>query len=183
MRSFRQLVEQLVYRIAGLPVAIRELPAIFRGKVDDPLRHSFANRYWRPDGVLDWLHIGCAVFAWPLALLLASAWFTARNGPLIRERSGKSLSAQFREQIRLYFLAGVLPPWYYIFSLHQDGNRRANSFIHRFEASTFKLLRPTHASPLNDKAQFAEFCIERGIRCIGTAMLLYGSPPVGRLPD
>jgi hypothetical protein len=121
----------------------------------------------------------------PLALPLACAWFTWRNGPVIRGRYGKSVRGQLAEQLKLYFSDGILPPWYYIFSLHDEGERRAGSFIQRFETKTcyFRLLKDRKGSPLNDKARFSSFCAEHGLRCVETSMSLDSADPGRRLPD
>jgi hypothetical protein len=117
--------------------------------------------------------------------VLASAWFTARNGPVIRRRYGKSIPAQFREQLRLYVSDGVLGPWYYIFSLYDGGEARAPSFIQRFETKTcyFRLLKRRKGTPLQDKTRFADFCAEHNIRTVGTVMRLNGDDPGEALPD
>ena len=127
--------------------------------------------YWRPRHLPHWV-------------LLAALWFTGRNGIVIRRRYGKSMSAQLREQLRLYFSAGVLPPWYYIFSLHDDGAARAATFIQRFETKTcyFRLLKRRKGSPLNDKSRFAVYCAEHGLRCAETLLTLAGSDPARRFP-
>ena len=92
---------------------------------------------------------------------------------------------QLADQLSLYFSAGILPPWYDIFSLHDDGKRRASSFIERFETKTcyFRLLKQRGGTPLQDKARFADFCAKHGIRTIETLMQLNGSDPGQSLPD
>lgn len=170
----------MIYRVAGLPVAMTAA----LGGSDDPLHAAFARRYWRPESAGEWAELAGAILLWPFALLLASAWFTARNGPVIRGRTGKSIPAQLREQFSLYLSDGILPPWYYIFSLHDDGARRAPTYIQRFETKTcyFRLLKRRKGSPLNDKSRFAEFCAKHGIRCVETLMSLEGTDPGQPLP-
>ena len=107
LAALRQSGERMVYRVAGLPLAV--------GTPDDSLHQVFARRYWRPRAPLEWAELVAALVLWPVALLAASAFFTARNGPVIRRRTGKSVAAQLREQLSLYFSDGVLAPWYYIF--------------------------------------------------------------------
>jgi hypothetical protein len=176
--------ERLVYRIAGLPVALGTLLG-FYGGAGNPLRSAFAHRYWHPDGLAEWTELLGAMVLWPIALLVACAWFTGRNGAVIRRRHGKGVVVQLAEQLRLYFAAGLLAPWYYIFSLHDDGKRRAPSFISRFETKTcyFRLLKTRKGSPLNDKRRFAEYCAEHGLRCIATLLSLNGNEITVRLPD
>lgn len=177
--------ERLVYRAAGLPVALGVLLGSFGGSDDDPLRSAFSRRYWHPESASEWAELLGGIVLWPLALLLASAWFTFRNGPVTRERYGKRLPTQIGEQLRFYFAAGVLAPWYYIFSLHDEGEKRADSFIQRFETKTcyFRLLKPRKGTPLNDKRRFAEFCAKHGIRTVETLMSLDGKDPGQPLPD
>jgi putative polysaccharide biosynthesis protein len=162
--------ERLLYRMAGLPVAVSSLFAGRSEEGADPLQITFARRYWHPRGAGEWSELIAGIVAWPLALLFASTWFTWRNGSVIRRRHGKRVPAQVREQLSLYFSAGVLPPWYYIFSLHDDGAARAATFIQRFETKPcyFPLLKRRKGSPLNDKARFAEFCTGHGLRCVET---------------
>lgn len=175
--------ERLVYRVAGLPVAIGALLA-GRG-ASQPLRSAFAHRYWHPQGSAEWLELVGAILFWPLGLLGASAWFTMRNGGVIRSRYGKGRLAQVAEQLNLYVSDGMLAPWYYIFSLHDDGERRASTFINRFETKScyFRLLKAHKGTPLNDKGRFAEYCAKNGLRCIPTLLELDGEQPRASLPD
>lgn len=177
--------ERMVYRIAGLPVAFGVLLGLYGGETGDPLRTAFAHRYWHPDGLGEWSELMGGLMLWPLALLVACAWFTWRSGTAVRIRHHKGVIKQLREQLKLYFSAGVLAPWYYIFSLHDHGEGRAASFIERFETKTcyFRLLKPRKGTPLNDKDRFARFCEERGIRCVPTLMHLDGEDPARYLPD
>src|SRR6185312_4091455 len=177
----RQSAERLIYRVAGLPVAM----GAALGGSDDPLHAAFARRYWRPESATEWAELAAAMILWPFGLLAASAWFTAHNGTVIRGRTGKRISAQLREQLALYFSDGILPPWYYMFSLHDDGARRAPTYIQRFETKTcyFRLLKRRKGSPLNDKRAFAEHCAKHGIRSVETLMTIDGAHPGEPLPD
>jgi hypothetical protein len=176
--------ERIVYRIAGLPVAVAA--SLGAGGGDDPLQSAFAWRYWHPDGAAEWSELFGGLLAWPLAVMLGSLWFTWRNGADIRRRYGKGVSAQFGEQLSLYFSDGVLAPWYYIFSLYDEGGRRrAHGYLQRFETkpNIFPLLKQRRGSPLNDKRHFADYCAERGIPSIPTVLHLDGSQPAASLPD
>ena len=177
----RQSAERMVYRVAGLPVA---LTAAF-GHSADPLHAAFARRYWHPQSASEWAELIASLILWPFGLLATSAWFTARNGAVIRSRYGKGIAAQIREQFALYFSDGILPPWYYIFSLHDDGARRARTYIQRFETKTcyFRLLKRRKGSPLNDKSRFAQHCAKHGIRVVETLMTIDGAAPGEPLPD
>jgi hypothetical protein len=181
--------ERLVYRAAGLPIALSALWIAVSGADGGdafPFDLTFASQFWHPQGASDFIELLIAAAALPIALPASIAWFTLRNGPEIRRRSGKSLSRQVRDQLRLYASAGVLPPWYYVFSLHDDSrSERARTFLQRFETKPFIFprLKPRRGSPLNDKAEFAEFCSAKGIACVETLMVIDGSVSGDKLPD
>jgi hypothetical protein len=182
--SFASRAERLVYRIAGLPVAFSGL--FSRNAADqDPLKLAFVWRYWRPQSFGEWAELIIALLTWPFALVLGSLWYTSRNGAIIRRRYGRGIAAQLADQFRLYFSAGVLGPWYYIFSLHEDGARRARTYIQRFETkpALFPLLKGYKGSPLNQKDRFAEYCSAHGLHCVEIIARLDGSPPTSPLPD
>jgi len=183
--SVADSAERMVYRIAGLPVAVSALLGVTSAQADDPLRAAFSTRYWHPQGVGEWVELGAAIVLWPVALVGACTWFTCRNGRVIRRRFGKSIPSQFKEQLQLYFRAGILSPWYYIFALHDEGEARAETFIQRFETKTcyFRLLKRRKGTPLQDKTRFAAFCAEHGIRTVETVMQLAGEDPREALPD
>jgi hypothetical protein len=176
--------ERLVYRVAGLPVAVGALLEKPGTDAVGTLRSAFAHRYWHPQGASQWAELIGGILLWPFGLLLSSAFYTWRNGPVIRSRHGKPIFSQFLEQLRLYFANGVLPPWYYIFQLHEDGKARAPTFIHRFETKTcyFRLLKRRKGTPLQDKTRFADFCAEHGIPTVETLMYLDGNAREGALP-
>ena len=185
----KQHAERLIYRVAGLPVALSAAWAAgHAGDIGDPglVDLIFASSYWHPAGASEWLELMFALVALPVALPLGALWFTVRNGPTVRRRGGKSLAKQVADQLRLYFTAGVLPPWYYVFSLHEDACRkRARSYLQRFETKPciFPLLKGHRGSPLNDKAEFAEYCALHSIRCVETIMRIDGEVPKQVLPD
>ena len=174
--SIASRAERLVYRIAGLPVAFSaSLLGSSATEGADPLQTAFAWRYWHPDGAGEWSELIGGLIAWPLALVIASFWFTVRNGRIIRRRDGTGITRQLVDQLRLYFSAGVLAPWYYVFSLH-DEPERAGSYLQRFETKPclFLLLKQKRGSPLNDKSRFAAYCAERQIRCVQNVLYLNG---------
>jgi hypothetical protein len=185
----KQSAERLVYRVAGLPVALSAAWAMARvgnGGDSSLVELAFASSYWHPASPGEWLELMLGIAALPVALPLGTLWFTARNGPTIRRRGGKSVSAQLLDQLRLYFSAGILPPWYYVFSLHEDAcSKTARSFLQRFETKPciFPLLKVPRGSPLNDKAQFAEYCAQHRVRCVETIMQIDGVIPKQVLPD
>lgn len=177
--------ERIVYRVAGLPVAVAALFAASTEEDADTLRAAFGWSYWHPEGFGDWSELLVGILAAPFVVALASGWYTWRNRGAIRSRYGKKMLPQIAEQLKLYRSAGVLAPWYYIFSLHEEGARRAPTFLQRFETKRclFPLLKSKKGTPLNDKGRFAAYCREHGIRCVPTLMELDGHDPGGELPD
>ena len=175
--------ERLVYRIAGLPVAVRRLFDRRGQASSDVIRAAYALAYWQ-GGWDNIAEIAVATLLWPFGLLAACLWFTARNGAFIRNRENKGLIRQFADQIRLYFAAGVLPPWYYIFRLH-SGQETAGSYLQRFEtkAGIYPLLRRGVWTELNDKKLFADFCADTGIPCVPYLLYLKDSGADALLPD
>lgn len=175
--------ERLVYRIAGLPVAVRELFDRSGNASADVIRGAYAVAYWHGgwDNVAE---IAVASLLWPLGLLVACLWFTARNGAFIRRRENKSLPRQFAEQIRLYFASGILPPWYYIFRLYK-AQEQAGAYLQRSEtkAGIYPLLRRGVRTELNDKKIFADFCRDNGVPCVPYLLYLDGSEVPASLPD
>ncbi len=176
--------ERLVYRVAGLPTALRYA----RREPISPaqtIRAAFARRYWHPANASEWLELAAGLLIWPVALILSVLWFTVRNGSSIARREGKTPIAQAAEQLALYFEAGVCGPWYYIFSLHRDGSRRAPTFLQRYETKwrAYYDLQPRPASNLTDKDQFAARCAAHGIRCVPTLLRLDGCSSSVELPD
>jgi putative polysaccharide biosynthesis protein len=185
--SIADHAERLVYRVAGLPVAMT-----VRGRAnaahgtDAVLDSAFAARYWRPADASGWIELIGGIIVSPFALVASCLWYTARNGPTVRSRGGKGLTRQFAEQLRLYFSAGVLAPWYYLFSLDEDGSsERARTFLQRFETKTslFVLLKKHKGTPLNDKARFTQYCAAHGIRCVPVIASLDGKSRPAGLPD
>lgn len=177
--------ERLLYRVAGLPVAVREL---FRSRgraAGDIIRTAFAIVYWSGD-LDDWLEIGAAGLLWPIVIVLGTVWFTIRNGPVIRKSEHKGLAMQAAEQLRLYFTDGVLSPWYYIFNLHQTPEHAAASgFLQRFETKTgiYPLLRQGVTTELNDKKIFADYCTMQGVPAVPYVWYLDGRFEASPLPD
>lgn len=181
--SIAERGERLIYRIGGLPVAFS---AAVLGRSREETDPAFAAHYWRPQDFGEWIELIAALALWPIALAGGALWYTTRNGAIIRRRTGRSVRAQLSDQLRLYFSAGVVAPWYYLFSLHDGPTReRARSFFQRFETKPFffKLLKKHKGSPLNDKVLFARHCEAHGVHCVETLMALQGNAPTGQLPD
>lgn len=174
--------ELLVYRIAGLPVAVRKLFDRHGRTSADVIRAAYALAYWQ-SGLDNIGEIAIAGLLWPVGLLAASLWFTAKNGAAIRRREHKSVVRQFGDQIRLYFTAGILPPWYYIFGLYgRDAD--ALAYLQRSETKggIYPLLRRGVWTELNDKKLFADFCAEHEIPHVEYLLHLNGAEAPVSLP-
>ncbi|PSJ16640.1 sugar-transfer associated ATP-grasp domain-containing protein [Nitrosomonas supralitoralis] len=80
----------------------------------------------------------------PFVIAALAMIFTMLNGRAIKKRTGKSIVRQFCEQFSLAARFAILPPWYYIFELHDDDKRsRAGEYLNRFEmkAGLYRFLR------------------------------------------
>lgn len=136
-----------------------------------------------------------AAFAlWPGVAVASIAWYTARNGPAIRHRTGKGLARQVAEQFAV-LRHSVAPRRYYVFGLYDDAKRaRARHYLHPLGAQqgVFKLLNRVLGGDtvaLKNKERFGRRCRERDLAAIETiAVVVKGavqhwgvSEP--RLPD
>ncbi|HYI42195.1 MAG TPA: sugar-transfer associated ATP-grasp domain-containing protein [Sphingomicrobium sp.] len=162
---------KLDYAVAGLPVAVRRTFGRRRSGPSDAIHDAFAYYFWRPmPGRLGYLRIVLAALTLPLLLARGMLSSTRRNGRLVAQRYGRSVGEQLRDQLHLFFRHGILPRWYYIFSLYEPGAReRAPSYIHRFETKAgglFTRLNARGRSPLNDKVGFAAHCEAHGVRTV-----------------
>lgn len=178
-------LESVIYVIAGLPIALRGVSAAPTPEAKI-IRRAFARRYWRPDSLNDAVALGLGLALTPVAVPAAAIWYTMRNGPAIRRRDGKSVAAQFVEQLRLYASVGILAPWYYVFSLHRDGRRRAPTFLQRCETKRgiYGLLRADVSTPLGNKQLFAERCAAVGVRSVAIELVVDGRKlDPTRIPD
>jgi hypothetical protein len=112
----------------------------------------------------------------PLVLALLVLIFTTANGPAIKRRTGKGIIRQVREQIECAMHMAILPPWYYIFELHDEDKRlHAGEYLNRFEtkAGLYRFLRDSNGGLpvpkerstecIKDKARFRDRCREFGV--------------------
>jgi hypothetical protein len=119
----------------------------------------------------------CAVLPLvPLVIAALATVFTMLNGQTVKKRTGKGVIRQVREQIGIAFRYAILPPWYYIFELHDDDKRRrAAEYVNRFEmkGGLYRILRDRNGGLLvpaerstahiKDKLRFMSRCRELGI--------------------
>lgn len=172
-RRVRDYGRKVTYRIAGLPIAVGALlpirSAITPARI---IRGAYARQFWRPRDVADFGALLLALVLWPFALIGLEAAFLAKNGSQIALSSHRSRFRQLLDQTRLYFTAGVLPPWYYMFELHRHpADAFARDFIYRWESKggVMGLLKEgarAPASVLTDKAEFARQCQARGVATV-----------------
>src|SRR5262249_13338490 len=97
--------------------------------------HKFYEReVWRERGAWARLRLLSTFFFWPIVSATVIMWFSWLNGAAIERRTGKKVVRQMLEQLYLGAVHSVLPPWYYMFELFDDGKRRrARDYLHRFE--------------------------------------------------
>lgn len=75
-----------------------------------------------------WFVIG----AYPILTLVTAIYQTARCGRRVARSSGRSIAAQFADQMALAFREGMPARFYYLFELHKPENRAAaSSYIQR----------------------------------------------------
>jgi hypothetical protein len=153
---------RLFNRIAGLPITVRALRKM-HGTPGGKLRVAYARHFWDLRRPSEWLDVALALLLWPAVLLGLAILFLWRNGAAVAAKAKRPLHRQFLDQMRLYFTAGVLPPWYYIYELYdRPRNRDARSFIYRCESKTgvlamLKCMRAPY-SIVSDKVEFAAQC-------------------------
>ena len=168
----------------GLDRITRELSGAmwtFSRLPDDSSTATFVHRcfqreIWYEIRLRDRVTICAALPLVPLVIAVLATAFTALNGQAIKKRTGKGIIRQAREQIELALRCAILPPWYYIFELHDDDKRqRASEYVNRFEVKSglYRLLRdhngglpvPAQRSTafIKDKLGFMSRCREFGI--------------------
>jgi len=132
------------------------------------VHQAYAREFWRERGFTGRLGLLAQFLTWPPIVLGTLVWFTALNGRSIRQRTGKSIIRQSYEQLRLAIVHAIIPPWYYMFELHDDIRyRRAGQYLRRDETKggVFQLLRKAAGSGgLTNKTKFADRCRRHGIR-------------------
>jgi hypothetical protein len=170
----KNLGRRVTYRIAGLPIAIGALRDRRGSAPDTIIRQAYARRYWHVRNGPELVELLLGVAAWPMALIGLAAVFTRKNGAAATQASRRSIVRQVSDQLRLYFTAGVLPPWYYVFEFHQRPfTSHARNFIYRWESKggVVAILneRVGGQTPImKDKAAFADRCLEHQVPTVPT---------------
>ncbi len=137
------------------------------------LHACYAREIWRERGPFARLRLVLAIlWLWLPINLGMTVWFTTLNGGAVRQRSGKGVFRQAIEQLWLSALHGIMPPWYYMFDLHDDALRaKAGRYLHRYEYKGvfYRLIKSALSadrSPLADKIAFDALCRERGLQVV-----------------
>ena len=163
-REAFQMGGKISYWVSGLPVALRNASVRHPDALGE-LRRAYAALYWSSDPTVRQMRWKAILMFVPV-LLQDIKTFTSRNGRRTKQRYGRSIIGQCTDQLRVYFKHGILPRWYYIFSLYEPGGlARARYFLNRFETkpALFLLLNRGAASQLDDKVAFAAHCVAHGI--------------------
>lgn len=181
-RSLGFWLESVVYAMAGLPLALgwsRPPP----GTDKQAIRATWLRRFRHPHGLNETSALIAGILLLPILLPAMVIGLTLRNGPAIRRLAGIGRRHQALQQLRLFVREGMLPPWYYIFELHDPAHAAdAGRYVTRFETKrgVYPALRRTGpVSPLRDKARFADHCRARSIRCTPTLCEVRGGRLIG----
>lgn len=139
--------------------------------------HRYFRRIsWNESGLADRCIMLMVLPFLPFLIIGLTVVFTAFNGNAIKKRTGKGIARQAYEQIGVACRFAILPPWYYIFELHDDDRRQhAGEYLNRFEtkAGLYRFLRenngglpvPAERSTqcIRDKMLFMTHCRKNGI--------------------
>jgi hypothetical protein len=178
-------VDKTIRALSGALLVWRFLPE--DDSAATSIHRCFQQEAWREASLRDRVGICAAVPFVPLVTLGAIALFTSLNGRSIKQRTGKGILRQMREQLVLASRSAIPPPWYYIFELHDDDKgRRAAEFLNRWEMKSglFRFLRnyngglpcPSQRSTdyLRDKAWFAERCRQFDLATVPILLIVAG---------
>jgi hypothetical protein len=108
------------------------------------VHRCFQRESWQEAGFRERILMYAALPFAPFVTLVLVIVFTALNGRATKKQTGKGIIRQVREQVEIALQCAILPPWYYIFELHDDDKRqRASEYINRFEVKTclYRILR------------------------------------------
>jgi len=149
------------------------------------IHRAFSREGWREASWRARLELCAGVLAWPFIMPAVAAVFTWYNGAAVKRTTGKGLARQMAEQLKLAATHSLLPPWYYIFELHDDAKRRrAGEYLQRFETKRFvyPFLRKYNGGlpvpavrstmHLSDKAMFADRCAAHGLPAVTAIMVI-----------
>jgi hypothetical protein len=154
------------------PVVLLRPSSFSDGSPAAAIHRAYRRELWHAHAAEIPLFLLAAVAAWPPYMLGAMIRATRLNGAAIRQRTGKSVVRQMREQAQLAITQGIPPRWYYAFELFDDRRRRcAGQYLQRGETKRGVYTILKHAggaplSPLTDKVAFAARCHEHDLRAV-----------------
>ncbi len=121
----------------------------------------------------------------PFVIVGLATIFTAINGRAIKKLTGKGIVRQFCEQIGIATRFAILPPWYYIFELHDNAKRQqAGAYLNRFEMKSglYHYLRDYNGglsvpaerstSYIKDKCSFMAHCHACGVATVPVLLIV-----------
>jgi len=160
------------------------------------IHRSCGREMWRESSARIRIGLVATVLLWPVLIPVLVLYFTWHNGADVRRRTGKSLLRQMWQQIVLTVTRSILPPWYYIFELHDEAKRRrAGEYLNRFETKRFAyefLRRYNGGRPLpadrstgclSSKAMFTARCRDYQLPAIPVLMVLENGEVVQHEPN
>lgn len=171
-RVLLRVAEQFAYDVAGLPMALGHLVRLRRPPADLPPADYLHRFYGWSFFHLPWgpLRALAALVVWPVALVVAVAIFTRRNGKVIAARSGVSVAAQAWWQAVMSARRAIAPFWFYMFELYRSEARAVSHLFltaHETIGPAYSLLQPPpDADSMDDKVWFARHCREHGVRAV-----------------
>ena len=130
------------------------------------VHQCFQREIWQEAKLGERVSICAALPLVPFVVAVLTAIFTTLNGQAIKKRTGKGIIRQLPRANRSCVPGAILPPWYYIFELHDDDKRRhAREYVNRFEmkGGLYRILRdqngglplPTNAPPGASRTSYA----------------------------
>ncbi|MEP7151832.1 MAG: sugar-transfer associated ATP-grasp domain-containing protein [Nitrospira sp.] len=121
----------------------------------------------------------------PFVIVALATVFAAINGPAIKKLTGKGVFRQFCEQIGIAARFAILPPWYYIFELHDSAkSQQAGEYLNRFEMKSglYRYIRdyngglpvPAERSTsfIRDKFNFMTRCHACGVATVPVLLIV-----------
>jgi hypothetical protein len=168
-------IDKLTRNLSGATWIFARLPD--DGTAAAMIHRSIQREIWRELKLGDRVAMCLALPFIPFVLALLVVGFTVANGSAIKKRTGKRVIQQIREQVECAANFAILPPWYYMFELHDDDKRRhAGEYLNRFEtkaAGLYVFLRDNNGGQpvpaerstpsIKDKARFRDRCREHGV--------------------
>ncbi|MEO8326989.1 MAG: sugar-transfer associated ATP-grasp domain-containing protein [Nitrospirota bacterium] len=121
----------------------------------------------------------------PFVVVVLATVFTAINGRAIKKLTDKGIVRQFFEQIGVAARFAILPPWYYIFELHDNAKRQqAGEYLNRFEMKSglyhymrdynggLALPAERSTSYIKDKCSFMAHCHSCGVPTVPVLLIV-----------